>query len=288
MSDAQGCPNCSRPTGDGFACATCADSAAKNLHSIADLADGLDDKRARVGSNWSIGNVGKSVEVPMPYDPRVTIVAAPVKVALVGLARTICDDNPAANPQGVGRDSSLSSIARWLANYCHWLRMQTYGPGEFLAISGQLEKMFDLFDRPPAKFYIGRCNAKTMLGPCGESLYVTVGAKVARCKVCATEHDVSARQEELREAVSQYLGTAKEVSALCRHMLGDLVTTAMIRGYVRYGKLVSHGARVEITRDGQQRESALYRIGEVLEVAHGVKEDGKEVRAIRRAGQPAA
>ena len=53
------CRNCGRDAGDGFACVTCAKTAANDLAQVADLARHLDAKRARLGSNWKSGTIGR-------------------------------------------------------------------------------------------------------------------------------------------------------------------------------------------------------------------------------------
>jgi hypothetical protein len=263
---------CGRSAGDAFACATCAETARKDLTNIADLARFLDGKRARVTTNWKPGTIGRAAHIPLPYDPRVSWVADPILTSLRATAGLI-----RATPY----DDTIPAIALWLIAHCEWLRRQEVGPEEFAMFDRASAGLFLLFDRPPDTHYIGPCGATSDLKVCTRDLYIGEGITALLCPSCNALHQVSDRQEQLDESVANYLGTAKEISALCRHQFGDDVSTAMIRGYVRHGMIQTKGSRVDQTTTGD-RVSALFRIGDVREAVGVLSRDVKRHRKLKR------
>lgn len=270
---------CSRPVKDAFVCKECAATAADNLAHIADLAQHADEKRARYGSNWKTGTIGRAAETPLPYDPRVSRVLDPIRVSLHGTARIILEDCDEEDDGTSPIADSVSSVATWLVQFTDWLRRQAVGPEEFASIGAASKALFALFDRPPETVYVGTCGDQTEAGTCPESLYVDPDASAVRCSRCKAVHDVDVRRDQLADQVEEYLGTAREISALCRIQFGDDVSTAMIRGYVRHGLLQPKGERAVMTLTGL-RKATVYRIGDVREIVS--KMDDRERRRIKK------
>lgn len=279
------CPICSRATPESaFTCRECVKSARANLRSIASFADWADSKRARMGSAWSVGGGSRAAETPLPFDPRVTIVFEPVHSDLVGWARIVWDDAPnLGDPAG----TATADVARWLSSYVEWFAGRPDGPDAFTAWEKSNAKLEGLYDHPPEKVYLGRCNANTDFGPCPESLYAEVGAipETLTCRKCAAETLTSERQSELAEGVENYLGTARELSRLLKLVLGEDASPKKVWAYAKHGLIQQHGLRAEYDTLGRRREVPTYRIGEVREAARILASDNdqrKEVGKIMR------
>jgi hypothetical protein len=259
------CRRCGRAAGDAFACTTCSDTAKADLTQIADFALHLDDKRARLGSNWKDGTIGRAAEIPLPYDPRVSKVADPIRVALLGTARIIVHAGAVILPIS----DDIHDVALWLVNHCDWLRRQDVGPHEFAEFNVCRSNLVQLFDRPPDRMYIGRCKGTIEDVPCIESLYVEVddngkpATGTVKCRRCSQGHDVKDRREEMKAGVKDYLGTMREITRLCRLMYDDGVSMSMLYLYAEKGLMESQGWRMEHDSKGRYRSVSTYRIGDV-------------------------
>lgn len=264
---AQTCTNCDRQIKDGYACTTCASAAKKHLWLIADLAQDLDAKRARLGSQ-AIEYSSPGVERPLPYDPRVAKVLVPITNALNGSHKIITEGRTSVPDT---RRFTLRQMALWIAGNVGWLRTVPEGPEEFAEFArcfGMLER---LFDRPPAALYLGMCSQRTDDdGICESVIYVPVGKEPGKaddayvtCPGCATQHDVKERGEILWEAVLDYRATAKELVRLARIRYAAPPSRSMIYTYVKHGMLQVKGSRWEPDAEGRLRESDTYRIGDL-------------------------
>lgn len=259
------CRLCGRDAGkDAYACATCATTARTNLGHIAVLAHHLDDKRARRHSNYTTGTIGRTTTTPLlPYDPRVTAVANPIR-------RTLHQ----AGSYGANRppETTITGAALWLVMRCEWFRRQAFGPDLFTAFEAHKDALVKLFDNPPTRLWMGRCGSVGTSGTCATTLYVEADdegkpdAASVTCPVCGVLHWVITRQKELAAGVADYLGTSREISNLLRHMLGADVSTDAIRGYAFRGTIHVQGTRLIDTRAGV-REANTYRIGDVQKAA---------------------
>lgn len=268
MSD---CLKCGRAVSDAYCCQICADSARKHLAHIADLTRYADEKRARIGSCHPSDTGGRTAEVPLPFDPRVSKVLNPIKIALHGTARVVLE----LAPEDVGDDTSpnaesLPSVADWLIQFTDWLRHQDFGAEEFDTFERASGNVLRLFDRPPDKLYVGQCRAEDDEGKlCPEMLYVEVNGRgeaesaVINCPRCKTQHDVGQRREQLWEALENYLATTKEISRMCRRLIDGDVSVRMLQIYAKHGFLIQQGERVEFDSMGRRRKVATYRIGDV-------------------------
>jgi hypothetical protein len=277
------CQRCGGDAGDLTACKRCATGARAQLEVIADLARFADEKRARVGSNWRVGTIGRTPDHPLPFDPRVSRRLGPITDSLNRLAlRVMTDDEDVTDAPT--RAGSLPAVATWLVAQVATIRTWSDAPAVFDRIDSEARAVTRLFDRPPDKVYLGACGADTAAGPCVQDLYLERGTApaVVVCPRCREVHDVDERREDLRAGVDDYLGTAKEISHLCRATLGEDVSTNMIRYYARVGMIREHGQRRELTKDNQQRAATLYRIGEVREAVEVMRVDPAERKKARR------
>jgi hypothetical protein len=271
---------CGRDAGDAFACMTCAESARTDLTQIADFAQHLDDRRARLGSNWKDGTIGRAAEIPLPYDPRVSKVADPISIALQGTARIVIDAGAVILPAS----GDIHDVALWLITRCDWLRRQDVGPEEFATFETCRSNIVRLFDRPPDRMYIGRCHGVVEDVSCVESLYVEIddngkpAVGTVKCPRCSQGHDVKSRRDEIKAGVQDYLGTMREISKLCRLMYDDGVSMSMLYLYAERGLMESQGWRMEHDIKGRYRSVSTYRIGDVehaIEQWRKIQEDAR-------------
>lgn len=287
---ARTCPLCSRILSpERFACRTCEDDARKNLRSIATFAGWADSKRARMGSSWSIGGGSRATETPVPFDPRVTRVVAPIHNDLTGWARIVWDGAPGASEDVPGLDTR--SVALWLVGYVAWIATTEQAGDAFAAWESARANLEVLFDNPPERVYVGKCGHRTpgpdgeTLGPeCPEALYVEVENKpeAAACGRCGHLTNIAERSEELAEKVGDYLGTARELSRLLRLVLGEDANPRMLWAYAKNGLIGAHGHRLEYDTLGRARQVPLYKIREVRAAAETVASDVERRRAVKR------
>ena len=299
--------DCTRPCGDAFACATCAKTARENLVHIADLAAALDEKRAKIRSNWDVSNLGASKPArkwrtddgqalthaasptfrpsgALGFDPRVSRVADRVHKALVGIVREL----PDRVQKTLRTDAGPSEIARWLVHWVKEIRLQETAGKTFALIGRIVGDLHRLFDNPPPKLFLGECKMIDDDGDeCHESIYLDadkVTSTEVACPRCGITHDVAERRKALMQGVDDYLGTAKEISRLLRQLAGADVTERRIREYAGHGLLTRMGSRREYGRDGQPHIVAVYRIGQVRAVVVDVQErrDKRRAEKVRR------
>lgn len=298
--------DCSRPCGDqAFACTECTKTARANLGHIADLAASLDEKRAKVRSNWDVSNVGAArpakqwrtssgerftfaasptftPSAALGFDPRVSRVANRVQNGLVGIVREL----PERLQHGtLAADSGPHQIARWLSCHVDEIRKLETAGEIFDLIGRMVGDLQHLFDNPPPKLFLGECKAEFEDGECTESLYLDadkITAEQVACPRCGITHDVAERRNTLMEGVNDYLGTAKEISRLLRNLAGADVSERRIREYAGHGLLTRMGARREYGRDGSARDVATYRIGDVRNIVETVQRRRQERREMKR------
>jgi hypothetical protein len=174
-------------------------------------------------------------------------------------------------------------MAELLALRLNWLRRHTAAAEAVDEIRSAVILARRTVDRPPARWYAGPCEEDFQGSPCTGQLYARPGASEVVCPTCQAIHDVPARREWLRESVKDHLGTAAEISALCRSLLGDLVTAAMIRGYAHRGSIAPHGETV----DPRGRTVPLYRLDDVFTAAAKAGGDPRSRRDAQRAAREA-
>lgn len=269
------CHQCTRPTNGTYLCRDCTNTVRTRLRDIADLCQYADDKRARYGTNWRYGTIGRTPETPLPYDPRVTPVIRAVGYALapavsivmaIERPKVLVSDRPAAR-------------AIWLTSHLAALTTHPDGPRVIDRINLVHHRITTLFDAPPEQIYVGRCG-----DVCTESLYVDRGhtASVARCPRCATEHLIAERRTQLEAGVDAYLGTVKEIHRLLTQTFGQDVSPRMIYGLAGHGMIQQRGTRAELDIKGRRRDVATYRIGEVRDALRVMRSDRSQEAAVRR------
>lgn len=282
MLAANTCAWCSRTTRDTYICHPCLDTTRKTLILTADLARAADEKRARLGTTWRFGTIGRSPEAPLPYDPRIT----PVMQALTrALHRAVDHVMEHGRPTVLVADRPAAQ-ALWLGSNLAVLAAHPDGPGLLDDVARAHHRLVSVFDRPPDKIYVGRCNDDG----CTESLYADRDhvATVVACRRCGSEHPIDERREELKAGVQEYLGTVRETSRLLRQTFGDDVSERTIRGLRDHGLLVARGHRVELDAQGRRREVMTFRIGDVIDAVAAMRQDKEVRRGVRKRARETA
>lgn len=267
------CPTCDRPVTDATVCADCAHRLEVALGDVRWLLHQLDVTATRRGSRAErVG--GPSATQPLPYAPWPADLRWALANTVTTWARVVEEERPARLPSG---DAGL--VAAWLTGHVEWLRHHSAADQAVDEITAVVGRAWRLLDTRPERIYAGPCSVEDGPGVCGVDLYADPLSAVVTCGGCGRRYDVAERKAWLIETARDHLATASEASRLCWTMLGDLVTTAMIRGYERRGRLAAHGAR----SDGG-REVAVYRIGDVIDAAQAARWDDRERRETRKAG----
>lgn len=127
-------------------------------------------------------------------------------------------------------------------------------------------------DTPAPRLYLGQCRADPLKKGvlCQAEVYVIDHSdqgkghicdrcRSVRCHVCATEHDVAQRRAWLLEAMDDRLATAGDIARGLANTTGITATKDQINGWVTRGRLLRRGT--------DQRGSALYRVGDVIDLA---------------------
>lgn len=265
---------CGRPVSDADVCTDCARRLDRALGSTRWVLAQLDLVITRqTAKQPHVG--GASAEQPLPYSPHASELRWVLENTVSTWARVVAEEKPAPWPDV----SSVGLLAAWLTGHVEWLRHHPAAHEAVEEVTSVVRRCLRAIDVAPARLYAGPCSIDTPDEPCGHDLYADPKSAVVTCPACGKRYDVAERKAWLMETARDHLASANEASALCYKLLGDLVTTAMIRGYVHRGKLAPHGKRVE-----GSREVALYRIGDVIDVASAARWDEREQRATRKAG----
>lgn len=262
---------CSRPT-DGFSCRECANEAAKHLRTIAGLVGLLDAKRARIKGFSYSGAGSRSAENPMPYDPRVSRVEKPIRIALVTSALALAERGHIPP-----RTENLAPVALWLAGLTGDIRMQQQAPDEFSRFDVCASNLVALFDRPPDQLYLGTCGAQLEDAKCSEPVYVEAkrvlhagreeiegATSVVQCPHCRASIDVAERRNMAREALRGYQATISELVAF-KALVG--VSRRTLFRAVSSGAMPQVGDRMERNIRGQWRRVPTYRFCDAMDLA---------------------
>lgn len=226
-----------------YACRSCALRTADQLMRAAELYHELATQIARqtcYGDRVRLNGA----EPPIPFSVKAMIDTGSVDNTLVVWAQYVVRERGTAAPVlGAG-------LCVWLAEQTDWLRYRVEAAQGLDELSYAARLVERAIDAPGQRWYAGSC------AQCDADLYGHACAQRLRCKQCGAEYVADDRRQWLLGLAADRLGTAVEVARFCSAMRLESVTTAMIRGYVHRGRLVTRG------EDRQGR--ALFRVGDVL------------------------
>jgi hypothetical protein len=241
---------CSRPVGDAWICSGCATALEADLTAIPGLARDLDLVLARLTVYGD--HLGRGEAKPIPFDSRASAAKDQLKGVLVGWVRLVREERYGTDVPGETwlvrepRDD-LGDLADWLKPEVEWLRHHQAGHEAVDEITGAVERVRQVSDRPTGRWYAGACDA------CSADLYAKVGALAVQCP-CGAVYDVAVRREWLLQRVEDQLCTAADMSRALTS-LAQPVTAERIRKWRERGRLMEHA------RD--RRGQPLYRVGDV-------------------------
>lgn len=148
-------------------------------------------------------------------------------------------------------EPSLADVAGWMLDHVEWLRHHRAGPEAVEEITSVITSAKRLVDRPPARWYAGRC-------PCGTDLEPITGATTISCPGCGTAYDARTRREELLDIAADQLATATELARTVTSLGGVTCTPSMVRNLAARGRLTVGGH--------DRTERPMYRVGDLLDV----------------------
>ena len=216
--------------------------------------------------------------------------------------------------RGLGAPTEEALAAALLLDNVSWLRFQRYADHAADELISTIRASEYLVDLRGERLYLGRCGAASGdraqcpcdchvagLGAacsidggcglefhvaatgarCGRDLYAQPGRSTATCPACKTPYDVAERRAHVLAIAENHRAPAGEISALCRHMLGADVSTAMIRGYARRGRISAHGTMT----DQRGKEVPAYRVGDVVDVVRATRKSPALQRDARKAAK---
>lgn len=279
MTDAN-CPRCDRQQApDAFICKHCGDTIRAQLLNIAQLITGADEKRARVGSAWRHGTIGRSNERPLPYDPRVTDTIQPFTRWLAGWAKVIGEQRSATPPT-----SDMSTIL-WVREFVQWATMQEWAEDLAVGVERAHRRITALFDIPPDREAIGACGAvlDDDGNTCKEILAAVKGDSTHTCPKCKTTHDVKERRDHLLERSKELSVTVAEAVSLLRTTGEREATPRLVRAVIRFVPIQSTGQRTEVDRNGRRRPPVdTYPLGAIRDGMDIYKNDPAARKRIKR------
>jgi hypothetical protein len=121
-------------------------------------------------------------------------------------------------------------------------------------------------DKPAEMLYAGPCE-------CDNDLYAHPRAPEIECRECGAVYDVEGRRNWLLDAAEDQLLTATDMSRALPGLINQPLTSAMIRGWARHGRITQHPPLPRRPRD------PTYRVGDILGV---LLEMQVQVRRTRR------
>lgn len=142
--------------------------------------------------------------------------------------------------------------------------------GEILSgIGHAIKRAYSAIDRMRDRKYLGKCLHKTGDAECQEEVWVTPGARTARCVACKYEHNVADRRQDMLDLAEDMIVTPREASQYIGEVGGMEVGHQRIRNYLDRKRIA-----VRPSPDGVQR----LRLGDLLQV---LRDDTarREVRA---------
>ena len=244
------CDLCQRPdpTG-GYACASCAERARRDLRAIAELtpavraiAAGLTRRGAAVG--------GRSGGIRLQLNLAAAARLDRVQTEITTLARHVMEERGEQIPAVT---DPLATAALWLVDHVEWLRHRREAAEQVQLIALCRRTLAGVADGPAERRWLGQCGAETPDGPCRADLHARIDAEQTTCRECGARHDVAERRAWLAETVRGYSYTASEIEQAYGIKAGT------IRQWAHRGRIVATGT----TAEGWP----VYPLGAVLDLA---------------------
>lgn len=249
--------DCSRPSGDAFACTDCAARARDNLLDLARSCIGLAEK-ADMQRSASFDSSPRAAERPLPYNPKLLEVQQAIHANIVGLAGLVWEENPDVRAASLDKGSSTASIAVWLTQFVGWMRYQKWCQEEWMSIERNIARIASVADPPPERIYVGNCSH------CSAQVMAAkpVPAQVP-CNECGEASDRDQISEELLAKIDGHLGTVREILGLLRSSGHPVVSEDTVQRIIKRDDRQPAG-RLTITRkDGRAMAVDAWRVRDI-------------------------
>lgn len=270
------CPACERPLPeDAFVCRECVAGARDQLRDIASFLAWADDKRARRGTTWRFGTIGRAPEKPLPFDPRVTEAVAPLTNWLIGWGRVIEEESGQVWP------ADVVALVLWLRERLPWIAGREWAHEFSEGVTKGHRRLVRIFDIPPDREAIGTCGAEHDGIVCTEILAAEKGATYHPCPRCGAQHVVEDRRNELIEQAADLTVTTAEAVRLLR-VDGQDVSRRLIQAVIRHVPIYAVGAREERDIKGRVRRVDVYPLGKIRDALDLYGSDEETRRAVKR------
>lgn len=271
------CPECGGALPqDAFVCRACIHDTRKQLLSIALLMPHADAKRARMGTNWKDGTIGRAADTPLPFDPRVTETIQGFTNWLIGIARIIEDHTGETWP------ADAVALVLWVRERAAWTSRQAWATDVTTGTKAAHAQFYRVFDIPPETYAIGQCMAEHEDGSlCREYLAAPAREGIHRCPKCGQQHDVIKRRAELIAQSSDLHVTADEATRLLR-LDGMDIDVRTVRAVIKQVPIREGGTRPVRDIKGRERQVSAYRLGEIQDAVRLLAEDRDMQREVNR------
>lgn len=296
MSFVASCVVCGATT-DAFLCgdsrtgAGCLGKLIRKLGDVVALQSELDTVLARQNKTGGqgIGYVSNGGdEIPLPLNLKSTEATVLLRDTLCSWIRDLHETHAPRREDGsippVEVELRIVPLSRWLMRHPTWIALHPAVDELYDEVTHALSHAWHAanFMAPDTVFY-GACYSVGEDGvECLERLYARSDAWFARCKTCGTEHsDLEDRLEQLGWAMEDQYAPMGDLVGLLTSK-GKRVTSSMVRGLVKRGKLTSwvaipdggvgagvenqYGVKVRQRTVDDRDLQALYLVSEVLDI----------------------
>lgn len=273
------CDGClPRVASEGLACDVCIGRAAAQLEAIADLASDALDAARRLGGNQSGGGTPGKPGSRLPLDLGALARLDGVANALGTWTRHVVEERGLYPPHLPPGAPVVAPTARFLLEHLPWFRHRLEIDELLRDVAASVRIVRGILDPAREQKYLGPCGAQfdiaTYAEPdrvltCEGDVYGYAGAATGTCRTCGAQVDQAERRRWLDDEVRGYDYTPQEISAAYPEIKRNTINQWASRG--------------RITARGQHGNSALYNLGEVLDLAAGEAARREERRAERGA-----
>lgn len=224
------------PEGIQF-CSACDARLLDHLLSIPELLEDLlitETRQDKIGS--SNGGGGKSGIIPLPFNEQAAVAANRLHYVL-GYWQCDAEDMPILR-------THPGALQLWLD------------------IDSAVRQGRKVIDRPGDRVFAGPCSTKGVDGLCMADLYARPGKAVVACRNCGAEHDVQSRRDWMLATIHDQTADAGLLASILT-ALGLKLHSSTIHKYAGDGLLE--------VKERDAKGTALYRIGDVLEIFYAKK-----------------
>ena len=258
---------CSTPADEYFICLNCAqelETCLKEFHIWL-----LEDLRIVVTkqTKYQFKNGSRTTETtPLPYHPEASKLYSETSQTILQFLAHLDQNNPTIALIGDDNNSHLATrnAAKYLSAHVHDLRLIS-GTADFVdEIKNEYLRIKRIIDRPPPKWYIGKCLTEADGKKCQNEIYASTSKGFVTCSDCGTRHNIEQRRADLIEKAYSLSVTATEAANAIHYWTDIPVGTTKqlanrIAQWAKRGRLIERG---HIMERGHLRP--IYTLGDIL------------------------